>query len=103
MREQHRAHGMSDGGVGAEMVPGGGVAETKIVSRRARPLLVVVGGGATALGAELDDAEVEAEAKRVSSVTLLFGELGAGERVGMSFKNNLSSCDPAPSMAAPLF
>jgi len=81
----------------------GGVAEAKIVSRRARPLLVVVGGGATALGVELDDAEAEAEAKRVSSVTLLFGELGASEGVGMSFENNLSSCDPAPLMAVPLF
>jgi len=47
-REQLRAHVMGDGGVGAEMVPGG-VAEAKIVSRRARPLLLVVGGGATVL------------------------------------------------------
>jgi len=67
------------------------------VSRRARPLLIVV-RGATALEVGVDAAQAEAEAKRVSSVTLLFGELGASEGVGMSFENNSSSCDPAPLM-----
>ena len=83
------------------MAPGGGVAEAKIVSRRARPLLVVVGGGDTALGVEVDGPQAEAEAKSVSSVTLLFEGLGAGEGAGMSFENNLSSCDPVPFMAVP--
>ena len=46
------------------------MAEAKIVSRRARPLLVVV-RGVTALEVEVDAAQAEAEAKRVSSVFIV--------------------------------
>jgi hypothetical protein len=84
------------------MVPGDGAAEATIVSRRARPLLVVVGGGATALGVGLGGAQAEAEAKTVSSVALLVEGLGAVEGVGMSFESNLSNCDTVPLMAVPL-
>jgi len=58
------------GGVGAGKVGGRGVAEVKTVPGRARPL-VVVGGGLTRLEVEVDEADVEAEAKRVSRLTLL--------------------------------
>ena len=47
-----------------------GVAEVKTVPGRARPL-VVVGGGLTRLEVGVDEADVEAEAKRVSRLTLL--------------------------------
>jgi len=47
----------------------GGVAEAKIVPRR--PLLVGVGGGATALVVEVDEAQAEAKVERVSSVTIV--------------------------------
>jgi len=58
------------GGVGAGKVGGRGVAEVKTVPGRARPL-VVVGGGLTRLEVGVDEADVEAEAKRVSRLTLL--------------------------------
>lgn len=70
----------------------GGVAEAKIVSRRAGPLLVVVDGGRTRLEAAVDEAEVQGEVK-------LFKGVGAGEAAVMSLENNLSISDPAPLMA----
>jgi hypothetical protein len=66
-----------------------------MVSRRARPLLAVVDGGVTMLDEGVD----EAEAKRVSRVTLLLG-VGAGEVEGMSLKNNLSRSDVVPLVGA---
>ena len=45
------------------------MAEAKVVSRRARPLLAVVRG--EALEVEVDAAQAEAEAKRVSSVFIV--------------------------------
>jgi len=72
------------------------VAEAKIVSRSARPLLAVaVDGGATTLEVGVDEAEVDAEAKSVSRVTLLLG-LVAGAAGGMSLENNLSNSDTVP-------
>jgi hypothetical protein len=72
-----------------------------MVSRRARPLLAVVDGGVTRLDEGVDEAEaeVEAEAKRVSRVTLLLG-VGAGEVAGMSLENNFSRSDVAPLIGA---
>ena len=70
----------------------GGVAEAKIVSRRAGPLLVVVDGGRTRLEAAVDETEVQGEVK-------LFKGVGAGETAVMSLENNLSISDPAPLMA----
>jgi hypothetical protein len=60
------------------------VAEAKIVSRSARPLLrVAVDGGAT-LEVGVDEAEVDAEAKSVSRVTLLLvgGRSSRGDEFG---------------------
>jgi len=62
----------------------GGVAEAKIVSRRAGPLLVVVDCGQTRL-----EVGVEAEVK-----------LFKGPAAVMSLENNLSISDPVPLMAA---
>jgi len=64
-----------------------------MVSRRARPLLAVVDGGVT----RLDEGVDEAEAKRVSRVTLWLG-VGAGGAAGMSLENNLSRSDVVPSV-----
>ena len=69
----------------------GGVAEAKIVSRRAGPLLVEVDGGRTRLEAAVDEAEVQGEK--------LFKGVGAGEAAVMSLENNLSISDPVPLMA----
>lgn len=75
------------------------MAEAKIVSRRALPLVVVVVGSFTRVAEEVDEAEAEAEAKRVAMVTLpLLGD-GAGEADGMSFENNLSKSDTVPLVA----
>ena len=72
------------------------MAEAKIVSRRARPLLpVAVDGGAITLEVGVDEVEVDAEAKSVSRVTLLLGFV-AGAAGGMSLENNLSNSDTDP-------
>ena len=76
------------------------MAEAKIESRRVRPLLVVVDGGVTRLDEGVDEADAEAEAKRVSRVTLLFGVLGGGDAAGMSLENNLSKSDVVPLVGA---
>lgn len=70
------------------MEPSGGVAEAKIVWRRAGPMLVVVDGGRTRMGAG-----VEAEEKLSAGVA-------AGVAAGMSLENNLSISDPVPLIAA---
>ena len=75
------------------MAHSGGVAEAKIVSRRAGPLLVAVDDGRTRLEARMDEAGVEVEEK-------LFKGVGAGEAAVMSLENNLSISDPAPLAAA---
>ena len=79
------SHVMESGGVGARKP--GGVAEAKIVSRRARPL-VVIGGGSTRLEVRVDGADAEADAKRVSRVTLPFVWVGAGEADGISLEKS---------------
>ena len=87
--------------MGAGMGPGGaGEAEANRESRRGRLLFAVVGGGVTRREAGLEAAEVEreAEAKRVSRVTLPLEGVAGGEAVGMSFENNLSRSDPVPLM-----
>ena len=71
----------------------GGVAEAKIVSRRAGPLLVAVDDGRTRLEARIDEAGAEAEEK-------LFKGVGAGEAEVRSLENNLSISDPVPLRAA---
>jgi len=54
------------GGIGARMVPEAKcVAEAKSVQRRARPVLVVIDGAATALKGEAVETEGEAEVKEV--------------------------------------
>jgi hypothetical protein len=75
------------------------VAEAKIVSRRARPLLTVAGGVFTRLEVGVDEADAEAEAKRVSMVTLLLLGFEAGEADGRSLENNLSKSDTVPLLA----
>jgi hypothetical protein len=90
--------------VGAGTGPCAGVAEANREERKGR----VVGGGFARWGAGVEVAEVEgeAEAKRVSRVTLPLEGVEAGEAVGMSlsFENNLSISDPVPLMVtgAPL-
>ena len=75
------------------------MAKAKIVSRNARPLLVVAAdGGATTLEVGVDEAELDAEAKMVSRVTLLL-ELGAGAAKGMGLENNLCNSDTVPVVA----
>ena len=69
LREWHRAHVIQ--------WSGGGVAEAKIVSRRARPLLVVEGGAFTRLEVGADEADAATEAKWISRVTLLLLGIGA--------------------------
>jgi len=81
------------------MVPGGGMAEAKVVTRRARPSLVVV-RGATALDVGVDAAQAEAEEKRVSSVFIV---RRIGCRRSSRDENNLSSFNPTPLMVVPLF
>lgn len=79
----------------------GGVAEAKIVSRRAEHLLVTVVDGSTRLEAGVHETEVEAEAKRVCMLTLLPEGVAAGELAEwMSLENKLSISDPVPLMAA---
>jgi hypothetical protein len=58
------------------------------------------GGGVTRreAGLEAAEAEREAEAKRVSRVTLPLEGVVGGEAVGRSFENNLSRADPVPLM-----
>jgi hypothetical protein len=75
------------------MDPNGGVAEAKIVWRRAGPILVVVDGGRTRLEAGADKVGVGAEGK-------LFEGVVAGVAAGMSLENNLSISDPVPFTAA---
>ena len=70
------------------------MAEAKIVSRRARLWLVVVGCEFTRL--EVGVGEAEAEAKRVPRVTLPLLGVVAGEADGMSLENNLSKSDTVP-------
>jgi len=70
----------------------GGVAEAKIVWRRAGPILVV-DGGRTRLEAGGGEVGVEAEVK-------LFEGVAAGVAAGMSLGNNLSISDPIPLTAA---
>jgi hypothetical protein len=79
------------------MGPGPGEAEANRESRRGR---VLFGGGVTRREAGLDAAEVEreAEAKRVSRVTLPLDGVAGGEAVGMSLENNLSRSEPVPLM-----
>ena len=72
------------------------MADAKMVSRRARPLLAVVDGGVT----RLDKGVGEAEANRVSRVTLWLGVVGAGDAAGMSLENNLSRSDVDPLVSA---
>jgi hypothetical protein len=67
------------------MQDSGGVAEAKIVLRRAGPLLV--DGGQTRLQAGVEVVE-------------LFEGVVAGEAAVMSLENNLSISDPVPLMAA---
>ena len=74
------------------MEPSGGVAEAKIVWRRAGPIFAVVDGGRTRLEAA-DEVGVEAEVK-------LFEGVAAGVAAGMSLENNLSISDPVPLTAA---
>ena len=74
------------------------MAEAKIVSRRARPL-VVVGSWFPRLEVGVDEADAVAEAKSVSMVTLPLTVVGAGEAEGISFENNLSKSDTAPLVA----
>ena len=74
------------------------MAEAKIVSRRARPL-VAVSGWFPGLEVGVDEADVVAEANRVSIVTLPLMGVGAGEAEGISFENNLSKSDTAPLVA----
>ena len=73
------------------------MAEAKIVPRRA-PLVVVVGSSFTRLLVGVDGVEAEAEAKRVSRVTLLLLAVGAGGAEEMSFENNLSKSDTVLSV-----
>ena len=75
------------------------MAEAKILSRRVRPLVVAVGGWFTRLEVGVDEADAEAEAKRVSMVTLPLLGVGAGEAEGRSFENNLSKADTVPLVA----
>jgi hypothetical protein len=75
------------------MDPSDGVAEAKIVWKRAGPILVVADDVRTRLGAGADEAGVEAEAK-------LFEGVAAGVAAGMSLENNLSISDPVPLTAA---
>ena len=75
------------------MEPCGGVAEAKIVWRRAGPILVVVDGGRTRLEGGGGEVGVEAEVK-------LFEGVAAGVAAGMSLENNLSISDPIPLTAA---
>ena len=58
-------------------------------------LPVAVDGGATTLEVGVDEAEVDAEAKSVSRVTLLLGFV-AGAAGVMSLENSLSNSDTAP-------
>ena len=51
--------------------------------------LVVVGGGLTRLEVGVDEVDAEAEARRVSRVTLLLLGVGAGEVDGISFWEQL--------------
>lgn len=64
------SHMMELGGGGGAWRPGS-VTEAKIVSRRARPL-VVISGRPTRLEVRVDGADAEADIKRVSRVTLPF-------------------------------
>jgi hypothetical protein len=75
------------------MEPSGGVAEAKIVWRRAGPILVVVDGGRTRLEAGGGEVGVEAEVK-------LFEGVAAAVAAGMSLENNLSISDPVPLTVA---
>src|SRR5260221_2068061 len=76
-------------GVGTGKPAGRGVVDAKIASRGARPLLVVVGGVFTRLEVGVDEADVEAEAKWVSRLTLLLSGVGAGEADGMRLENHI--------------
>jgi len=62
-----------------------------------------LGGGSRRLvhrgGSRVDEADAEAEAKRVSIVTLPLLVVGAGGADGMSFENNLSKSDTIPLLA----
>lgn len=84
--------------MGAGTGPCTGVAEANRESRRGRLLLAVVGGWEA--GVDVAEVEVEADAKRVSRVTLPLEGVAAGEAVGMSLENNLSRSDPVPLMVA---
>ena len=76
------------GGVGAGGAGGEGVAEATIVSRRARPFVVVVVGG---WFTRLEVGVSKAEEKRAPRVTLLVLRGGAEEADGMSFEKKKSS------------
>ena len=80
--------------------PGEGEAKANKEERRGRLLFTVVGGGVARweAGVEVAEVELEAEAKRVSRVTLPLEGVASGEAVGMSFENSLSRSDPAPFM-----
>ena len=86
--------------MGAGTGPGAGEAEANREERRGRLLFAVVGGGVARweAGVEVAEVELEAEAKRVSRVTLPLEGVAGGEAAGMSFENNLSSSDPVPFM-----
>ncbi len=88
--------------MGAGTGPCAGVAEANRESRRGRFLLAVVGGGLARreAGVEVAEVGVEADAKRVSRVTLPLEGVAAGEAVGMSFENNLSRSDSVPLLVA---
>ena len=84
--------------MGAGTGPWAGEAEANREERRGS----VVGGGFTrwVAGVEVAEEEVEAEAKRVSRVTLPLEGVEAGEAAGMSLENNLSRSDPVPLMVS---
>lgn len=60
---------------------------------------MAVSGWFPGLEVGVDEADVVAEAKRVSIVTLPLMGVGAGEAEGISFENNLSKSDTAPLVA----